>query len=149
MITKFFTVLGIEVRVAEQLRKIAVPHGSGKLDIGGALRGSKSGELMAQIMEVVVVQPRIADSLHPGFFDINAAKSGFAGEDKRFRQISRLIKSVQFDDDGIGKGNTARPAVFRLCKECDAFFEIDVTPLQIEDLSAPGTCSEGEEDDWI
>ena len=65
MITKFFAVLGIEVRVAEEHGKGAVSHSSGEFDIGSALGGGKGSELMAEVVEVVVDNIGAEERLRP------------------------------------------------------------------------------------
>ena len=56
-------------------------HGGGQFDVGGSLGGGKSGELMAEVVEVVVGDIGAEEHLRPRFLDVEGAESGFGGED--------------------------------------------------------------------
>ena len=67
MITEFFTVLGVEIGIAQQHGKGTVPHGGGQLDIRGALAGCEGSKLMAKIVKMVVGEASVLDGRHPAF----------------------------------------------------------------------------------
>ena len=113
------------------------------------MAGGEGGKLMAKVVKVVIGEAGALDCLHPAFLDIDTTEGCFACKDERLGRVTSLVESLQFGDYRTGQGNAVRTTVFRFCEECNALFEIDVPPLEVEDFTSAGPCSEGEEDNGI
>ena len=90
---------------------------------------------MAHIMRAAIENIGSFEGLLPGFLDVDAAECRFAGKDERFLLIADFMQAMQFLDDRIAEGETARVAIFGFFDERQIVFEVDMPPFQIEQFA--------------
>ena len=148
-VTELFCDVDIHVGIVGKHRQSAVPGSGGELKIGGAFRGCVGAKCMAHIVGSTLGNIGLFEGSGPRFLDVDAAESCFAGEDKGFLMVALCAEALKFFDDGIAEGDAARAAIFGLFDVGEFVFEVDVSPLEIENFTLEGSRGQGEENDAI